>query len=117
MADETRIQIEFSRTDPDFGLFRDSLFLTPQENETLTPEQIETLKNDRFNNWRSYMIESRNVTPPDPIDTIVSIDQQIEALQGERSSVVQDVALQQDVAIEQVEQQVEVAKTAQEAGE
>lgn len=51
------IKIEFERS---FGgmVFRDALLLTDDELAALTPEQIEAMKDARFNSWLAAMTAS-----------------------------------------------------------
>lgn len=51
------IKIEFERS---FGgmVFRDALLLTDEELAALTPEQIEAMKDARFNSWLAAMTAS-----------------------------------------------------------
>jgi len=52
------IKIDFEFDTPSNGTFRDAIHLP--EDHTLTDDEIETMKQQRFNNWLAI------VTPPAP---------------------------------------------------
>jgi hypothetical protein len=46
-----KIQIIFEKTSDTFGTYRDALWFTQEEYDILTPEQISTMQQQRFDNW------------------------------------------------------------------
>jgi hypothetical protein len=58
------IKIDFSKTHETYGTFADALHL--EDNHGLTDEQIEAMKQQRFDNWVNHIVEMSN-RPPEEI--------------------------------------------------
>ena len=55
------IKIDFSKTHETYGTFADALHL--EDNHTLKDEEIEAMKQQRFDNWVSHIVEMSNRPP------------------------------------------------------
>lgn len=106
-ADQVLIRIDFTMTDEDGTVFRDALTMPLSEYESLTTEEREAKKLERFNSWKQLLTQRATAPPPDPIDIIATIDIDIGQLQAEREAQVKTVAEQQQIEEEVVEQQVD----------
>jgi len=61
------IKIDFERgTDP--YIFKDALYFTIEQFDALTSEEIEAIKDERYNNWYE-MVTNPPVTSETPVDT------------------------------------------------
>ena len=79
MSDQVFIQVRFS-INRDGLDFSDALVLTQDEYNSLTPDQIEQMKSDRFENWKT-MISTPPVQNEVPVtDQIVATVDQINTL-------------------------------------
>jgi hypothetical protein len=58
------IKIDFSKTHETYGTFADAIHL--DENHTYTDEEIEAMKQQRFDNWVAHIVEMSN-RPPEEI--------------------------------------------------
>ena len=63
---DNKVQIIFERTSITNMTFRDALWFTQAEYDALTPENILTLQQERFDNWEALV----NSPPTDPSDVI-----------------------------------------------
>jgi hypothetical protein len=61
------IKIDFSKTHETYGTFADAIHL--DENHTYTDEEIEAMKQQRFDNWVSHIVEMSN-RPPEEITQV-----------------------------------------------
>ena len=52
---DNRVQIIFERTSITNMTFRDALWFTQAEYDALTPENILTLQQERFDNWEAIV--------------------------------------------------------------
>lgn len=52
------IKIDFSKTHEIYGTFGDALHL--EDNHTFTDEEIEAMKQERFDNWVAHIVEMSN---------------------------------------------------------
>lgn len=85
MEDQVFIQHRFTITEDD-KTYSDAIVLPIDEYNALTSKQIETLKQDRFDNWKTAIS-----TPPPEVDPDVAIDDiqaQIDTLQEQKTSYV-----------------------------
>ena len=57
------IKIEFTKIHENYGEFRDAINL--DDNHSFTDDEIETMKQQRFDNWVNF-IETVLVVEPDP---------------------------------------------------
>jgi hypothetical protein len=55
------IKIDFSKTHETYGAFADALHL--EDNHGLTDDEIEAMKQQRFDNWVAHVFEMSNRTP------------------------------------------------------
>lgn len=55
MPDQISVQVRFSVTDETGIVFQDALYIPLNEYFLLSPEQIDGLKRERFNNWKSLV--------------------------------------------------------------
>lgn len=107
---DLNIQIKFTITEDDGSSFSDALYIPMSVYETLSEADIDAMKQSRYLAWRDSLLASQNAPAPDPIESIVNIDQQIDGLMQQRATVVNDVVVQQSIDIEVIEQLVEVKK-------
>ena len=63
---DNKVQIIFERTSITNMTFRDALWFTQAEYDALTPENILTLQQERFDNWEALV----NSPPTEPNDVI-----------------------------------------------
>ena len=63
---DNKVQIIFERTSITNMTFRDALWFTQEEYDALTPENILTLQQERFDNWEALV----NSPPTEPSDVI-----------------------------------------------
>ena len=63
---DNKVQIIFERTSITNMTFRDALWFTQAEYDALTPENILTLQQERFDNWEAIV----NAPPTEPSDVI-----------------------------------------------
>ncbi len=63
---DNKVQIIFERTSTNGMTFRDALWFTQAEYDALTPENILTLQQERFDNWEALVN-----SPPTESETIV----------------------------------------------
>lgn len=66
------IKIDFSKTHDIYGTFADALHL--DDNHGLTDTEIETIKQQRFDNWVNHITEMSNRPPveiPPPVNPAV----------------------------------------------
>ena len=63
---DNKVQIIFERTSITNMKFRDALWFTQAEYDALTPENILTLQQERFDNWEALV----NSPPTEPSDVI-----------------------------------------------
>ena len=63
---DNKVQIIFERTSITNMTFRDALWFTQAEYDALTPENILTLQQERFDNWEAIV----NSPPTEPSDVI-----------------------------------------------
>ena len=63
---DNKVQIIFERTSITNMTFRDALWFTQAEYDALTPENILTLQQERFDNWEAIV----NSPPTEPRDVI-----------------------------------------------
>jgi len=80
------IKIDFERgTDP--YLYRDALYFTLEQFDALTQEQIEEMKDERYNKWYEY------VTNPPPVAETIRDDSPKEEIyiEGETYRILQGV--------------------------
>ena len=63
---DNKVQIIFERTSITNMTFRDALWFTQAEHDALTPENILTLQQERFDNWEAIV----NSPPTEPSDVI-----------------------------------------------
>jgi len=79
------IKIDFERgTDP--YLYRDALYFTLEQFDALTQEQIEEMKDERYNRWYEYVTNPPVSTEPaidnSPKDELVIAGETYRILQG-----------------------------------
>jgi hypothetical protein len=55
------IKIDFSKTHEKYGTFADAIHL--DENHTYTDDEIEAMKQQRFDNWVAHIVEMSNLPP------------------------------------------------------
>lgn len=60
--DTVKIQVRFSK-ETRHGRYSDSLYFTPEDYETLLPEQLEAMKGERVNRWIAMMDNRVYVEP------------------------------------------------------
>ena len=60
------IKIDFSKTHDVYGTFADAIHL--EDNNSFTDEEIEAMKQQRFDNWVAHIVEMSN-RPPEEIPT------------------------------------------------
>jgi len=58
------IKIDFSKTHETYGTYADAIHL--DENHTFTHDEIEAMKQQRFDNWVAHIVEMSN-RPPEEI--------------------------------------------------
>ena len=63
---DNKVQIIFEKTSTTGITFRDALWFTQAEYDALTPENILTLQQERFDNWEAIV----NSPPTEPSDVI-----------------------------------------------
>jgi len=63
---DNKVQIIFERTSTNGMTFRDALWFSQAEYDALTPENILTLQQERFDNWEAII----NSPPTESIDVI-----------------------------------------------
>lgn len=63
---DNKVQIIFERTSTTNMTFRDALWFTQEEYNALTPENILTLQQERFDNWEALV----NSPPTESNDVI-----------------------------------------------
>jgi hypothetical protein len=63
---DNKVQIIFERTSTNGMTFRDALWFSQAEYDALTPENILTLEQERFDNWEAII----NSPPTESIDVI-----------------------------------------------
>jgi len=63
---DNKVQIIFERTSTTNMTFRDALWFTQEEYDALTPENILTLQQERFDNWEALV----NSPPTESNDVI-----------------------------------------------
>lgn len=63
---DNKVQIIFERTSTIGMTFRDALWFSQAEYDALTPENILTLEQERFDNWEAII----NSPPTESIDVI-----------------------------------------------
>ncbi len=63
---DNKVQIIFERTSTNGMTFRDALWFSQAEYDALTPENILTLEQERFDNWEALV----NSPPTEPSDVI-----------------------------------------------
>ena len=63
---DNKVQIIFERISITNMTFRDALWFTQAEYDALTPENILTLQQERFDNWEAIV----NSPPTEPSDVI-----------------------------------------------
>lgn len=66
--DAVKIQVRFSK-ETKHGRYSDSLYFTPEDYETLLPEQLEAMKEERVNRWVT-MMDNRVVHEPTEEDLL-----------------------------------------------
>lgn len=54
ITSQTNVQVRFTIKDGDHE-YTDALYLTPEEHERMTPEDIEARQQERFNNWKAVV--------------------------------------------------------------
>jgi hypothetical protein len=65
MVDKVQIQILFTKETVDGISFTDALYFSPEEYATLSEEQIEALKQERFDKW---IYSVNNPPAPNPLE-------------------------------------------------
>ena len=75
---DNKVQIIFERTSITNMTFRDALWFTQEEYDALTPENILTLQQQRFDNWEalvnSFTTESETIVDSMPTESIDVIE-------------------------------------------
>ena len=61
------IKIDFSKTHETYGTFADAIHL--DENHTYTDDEIEAMKQQRFDNWVNHIVEMSN-RPPEELPQV-----------------------------------------------
>lgn len=80
MEDKIRVQVQFTKTTDEGIDYTDCLYYDLVEYPNVKQEDIETAKQERFDNWQT-LIENPPVIEEVPIDDqIASIDSQIKDL-------------------------------------
>ena len=86
---EVKVQIQF-KADTKYGSYGDALYFTEDEWATLTEVKLESMKQDRIDNWVAYMATvtaPKTLTKFDYQNMITSIDSQIASLQDRKSDI------------------------------
>lgn len=65
VTDETRVSIPFTATDGVYEL-NDAIVLTKEQFDSITDEELQALKESRFNNYKTSVIEASNKEPVEP---------------------------------------------------
>jgi hypothetical protein len=63
------IRVVFEKTNGTYD-YRDALYFTQEDYDSITPEQIETLKQERFDNWLAVITYVAPEEPSVVIDTV-----------------------------------------------
>ena len=66
--EDGKVRIIFEK-EFDHGMFRDALYFTQEEYALLSEVEIETLKQQRYDNWVAIVTEMS--TPPAPVEDVV----------------------------------------------
>jgi uncharacterized protein YaiL (DUF2058 family) len=81
----TQVQVRFTVTDGDHT-YTDALYFTPEEYASKTPEEIEAMKVQRFENWKAVV----TAPPREPADEEKA--EQLEALKQQQELLAQQIA-------------------------
>lgn len=106
MTDQIFIQHRFTIVE-DGNSFSDALVLTKDEYDLLTPEQIESQKQERFNNWKEFVNNPVKQPEQTKEELIASLDKDLANLEEQKQvltaqkSELQKVA-KVDVLVEEV---------------
>jgi hypothetical protein len=74
------IKIDFERGESP-NIYKDALYFTVEQFDALTPEEIEVMKDARYNNWRSILENPPTSTEViTPTNLIVIMDETYELL-------------------------------------
>ena len=65
MADQTLIQVRFSKTTPEGLEYHDALYFTQEEFDKHDPDEIAVMKQDRFDAWVA-VIQAPEAAPVEP---------------------------------------------------
>lgn len=96
--EEIKIQIRFSIND-----FNDALYFSQTEYENTSREQIESLKQERYNNWLAFVENPEPVKEVNKTEArveIVGIDEQIKEL-TERKEKLSEIIDKKEINIEE----------------
>ena len=63
------IKIDFTKNHTIYGTYSDALHL--QDDHTFTDQEIESMKQERFDNWVSHIINASN----NPLEVIAPLDE------------------------------------------
>lgn len=67
------IKIDFTKTTPSGSIYSDAIYLP--EDHTFTEEEIEAMKQKRYDDWLEYLTTPREVEPPqDSSNDIVDVE-------------------------------------------
>ena len=89
MADSVKVQVRFSKRTAQGVEFNDALYFTQEEYAALSPEQLEAMKQARFDNWQEIVITASNRPPVVP--TRQELEQRRAELELHRQSVVSEI--------------------------
>lgn len=59
----TFIKIDFERGGGELNVYRDSITLTQEQFDKMTEQEIEDLKDQRYQNWLNFLAESNKEEP------------------------------------------------------
>lgn len=78
--DKVSIKVEFTE-DVDGLTYTDSLYFTPEEYETMSEKQLDAKKQERVDNYRTFITEAKSRIPVEP--TKEELEQQKQMLQDQ----------------------------------
>jgi len=84
-------QDRFTITDPEVGSYTDAIILPQEEYDLLTPEDLEALKQSRFETWKQSVLHPVVQEIP-PEAQLQDVTEKIDTLQSQ----IDDLTVQQD---------------------
>jgi len=99
MPDRIYVQHRFTEKRAGYSEYSDAIVLPIDEYEKLTKEDIDAIKEERFQNWKSIIenppveIELKDVPKEDLQSQVESIDRQIQDLENQKTRVVEAISV------------------------